>query len=876
MQINEFFDIFDYSNPFMDKVGYAVNNGDYESAKRELLSYFIKRKELRLSYSEPITSRDKNFPLAYISRHSILSGPNEADIYLASIFVTSASDTVTLDLMPFLREKLSVMIMSRQKEADPAFFFSPHSIFPPYVLLRTADGGEIKLSPEKFAFISSKEPVYPLSDEDIYEICEESSSPEEPFGVNTGRVYLAFDLSEYIDKEISSVHLIAKITLPERLEKKELLVFNVADSSWDSSLTWSKVLGNVYSWESNPTGPSWSKPDGSDSEYLNVICRFGFARPMAAQYLSDVERNKIYGEKLLFLMDSFSKKRDGGFNRVLETGERLSNFTAVLGALIDAPAMTPDLLVSILSIMYRDMKHLIENPDLGWSNWAVVRTSGLSKAIDFLPELKEHSAWRNTTRETMGMLFDRMYSPDFSFRESGFSYSFWCMELFISAFHSAQMNNDPYSAFLRGKLEKALDASLDLLYPNLYDTNIGDSNYADKTFLFQSIAKIFPTKKLSALLNGKGRSSAYYSYSNTAVLHNSAERSKALYMLVQASPFDGHAHSDLASLVFYAYNRPLITDSGRYGYSQSDVSSYLKTPRAHNSIEIEDSLANTHSEADSAITLFASNRAFDMVKIKTHPYKDPECEHIRTVFLVKSDDFAIVSDYVSCSVSAKRFNQNWHFMPSSNADIDYNNKIETHFSKGANIKLLCPAADTAAVSDDVFSAGYGMAEPSKRGVFTKYGQCVSFTTLLLPQNVLEARTASAKEMSPADNSFSAASFNVDGSMGVFYTKNTSVGSVASCSFDGEAVYISGDRMFLAAGKSLTINSTLCVESEKIINDMYLHISGGVVVVESSSLRPTTSRDEAVKIYAPKTTHVLFNGEPIPFTLYSDYVYALGV
>lgn len=875
MDIKEFFGIFDYSHPFTDKIARAVNDGDYESAKRELLSYFIKRKQLRLSYSEPITAKDKNFPLAYISRHSILSGPNEADIYLASIFVSSASDTVMLDLMPFLREKLSIMIMSRQKEPDPAFFFSPRSIFPPYVLLRTSSGDEIKLFPEKYAFISSKEPDFPLAEEDIYEICEESSSPEEPFGINTGRVYLAFDLSEYIDREITSVHLVAKITLPEQLEKKELLVFNVADSSWDSSLTWSRVSGNVYSWESNPTGPSWTKPDGSDSEYLNVICRFGFARPMAAQYLSDVEKNRIYGEKLLFLMDSFSKKKEGGFNRVLETGERLSNFTAVLGALVDSPAMTPDILVSLLSGMYRDMKHLIENPDLGWSNWAVVRTSGLSKAVDFLPELKEHSAWRSSVRETMDMLFDRMYSPDFSFREAGFAYSFWCMELFISAFHSAQMNNDPYSAFFRAKLEKALDASLDLLYPNLYDTDIGDSNYSDKAPLLRSLAKMLPTKKIAALLSGEGRSSACYSYSNTAVLQ-SCGKDKALYMLIHASPFDAHAHHDISSLVFYAYNRPLITDSGRYGYSQSEISSYLKTPRAHNSVEIEDSVPNNHSEADSSITLFASNRAFDMVKIKSCPYKEPEGKHIRTVFLVKSDGFAVVSDYVSCSVSAKRFNQNWHFMPSSNAEVDYNNKIETHFSKGANIKLLCPAADTASVSDDIFSAGYGMAEPSKRGVFTRYGQCVSFTTLLLPQNALETRSASAKDMTPSDNSFSAASFNVDGSMGVFYTKNTSVGSVASCSFDGEAVYISGDRIFLASGRSLTINSTLCVESEKTINDIYLRISGGVVVAESSSLHPTSSREEAIKIYAPKTTHVIFNGSPIPFTLYSDYVYALGV
>jgi hypothetical protein len=860
----------------MDKIAEAVDEGDWDRAKSELLAYFIKRKNLRISYSEPITKDDRNPSLAYIARHCILPGPNEADTYLASLFVSRASDFVKLDLTPFLKKKLSFMIMSRQKESEAAFLFSPHSMFPPCLIVKTSDGRELKILPEKFAYVSTKEPDFPLSEEDIYEICEESASPDEAFGVNTGRVYLSFDLSECASLKIQSVHFSAKITLPESIDSKELLIFNVADSSWDNSLTWSKILGNVYSWESSTSGPSWDKPEGSDSEYLNVICRFLFARPMASQYLSDVDKNKIYGEKLLFLMDSFSKKKEGGYNRVLETGERLSNFTAVLGALIDTPAMTGDLLVSILSAMYKDMKHLIENPDLGWSNWAVVRTSGLSKAIDFLPELKAHSDWRSKTRDVMDSLIDKMYSPDFSFRESGFAYSFWCMELFISAFCSAQMNNDPYSAFMRVKLEKALDASLDLLYPNLYDTNIGDSNYCDKTPLLMKLAKMFPTKKLSAFLAGGIGRSAFYSYSNTAVMKGGSNSDDALYLLVQASPFDGHAHSDQSSLVFYAYDRPLITDSGRYGYSSSDISAFLKTTSSHNMVEIESCESAPHSESESEITLFASNSAFDLVKLTTRPYKGLDAKIVRTILLVKGEKYAIVSDAVFCDKSTLRFNQNWHFMPFSAASVDYSNNIETHFSNGANIKLFCPSADIASVESSVFSAGYGMAEPSQKGVFTKYGQNTSFTTLLLPSREGESRTASAREMSASDNSFSAASFTIDSSSGVFYTKNLSEGEIESCSFDGETVYIAGDKIFLAAVKKLYINSTLCIESEKVINDMYMHISGGVVIVESSSLHPTTLREEAIKIYAPKTTHVLFNGSPVPFTLYSDYVYALGV
>ena len=878
MTTTEFFDIFDYSYPHMEKTEAAVKSKDFERAKRELLNYFIKRKALKLSFSEPVTDSDKNFPLAYIARHSILPGPNESDSYLSSIFVTKSTDNATLDVTPFLDQKLSVMIMSRKKEKEAAFLFSPRSIFPPYIALTSKDGDEEKIYPEKFAFVSTKEPDFPLADEDIYEICEESDFEAEAYGVGTGRAYLMFDLSNVDLKAVAAAKLVAKITLSDSAMTKELLVFNISDHSWDNTLTWSKIKGNVFSWESSPSGPFWDDVDGSDKEYLNVICRFNFARPMAAQYLSDVEKNSIYGEKLLFLMDAFSKKKPAGFNRVLETGERLSNFTAVLGALVDSPAMTPDLLVSILTVIYRDIKHLYENPDLGWSNWAVVRTSGLSKAIDFLPELKEHDKFRASTRKTMEMLFDRMYSPDFSFRESGLSYSFWCIELLVSAFKAAQLNNDPYSAFMRGRLEKAINASLDLIYPNFYDTNIGDSNYADKRGYLSKIAQMLPTPKLMAFV-GRGNApknlSACYPYANTAALRSSYDPEKAMYLLIQATPFDGHAHQDISSLVFYAYGRPLIADMGRYGYSESDISSHLKTPAAHNSIEIEDATPTTHSEARSKIDVFSSNSAFDFVKITSNPYYDIDALHKRSVFFNKNDGFVIVSDFVSCSEAAHKFNQNWHFMPHSGANVDFDNVVCTRFDEGADIKLICPASDVAAIEEDIFSEGYGMAEKTKKAVFTKYGQCVSFTTLLYPTNGGSLPRIAATDLTPNDISFAATLFNFDERAGVFATSNTAPCSPAAFFFDGEAAYVFGSSIYLAAGKKLVINKTVCIESEKTINDIYLRISGGIVEIESSSLRPTTHREEAIKIYAPKTTHVLFNSDPIPFTLYSDYVYAVG-
>lgn len=879
MNISEFFDIFDLSDPKLDKVSYYVTSRDYQSAKKELLKYFVNRKQLNFSRGEEITEKDKNFPLAYISRHFILSGPNEGDEYLSSLFLSGSEDYTSMDILPFLKKDLSVMIMSRQKENAGALFYSPSSIFPPFVALTMSNGDEIKLSPEKYAYISTKSPNHPLYDEDIYEICEESSCDDEAFGSNTGRVYLNFDFSKIDLKKVVSARFSAKIALPKSITRKELLFFNICDSSWTNELCWNDVRGNVYSWESSPTGPTWTSPEGSDSEYLNVTCRFWFARPMAYQYLSDVEKNAVYGERILFLMDAFSKQKEGGFNRVLETGERLSNFTSVLHALIDTPAMTPDYLVSILSMMYRDMKHLCENPDLGWSNWAVVRTSGLCKAIDFLPELKMHEKWKSETRNLLESLFDRMYSSDFSFREAGLNYSFWCLDLFVSAYNSSVINNDPMSSFVRNRFEKAFDASLDLIYPNFYDTNVGDSNYSSKLQYLSRLGKTFPTKKLIAFANGKDDESIalsrYYPYGGSVIMRNTFNKENAIYLALHSIPFDGHAHEDIGNIILYAYGRPLLTDSGRYGYSQGNISAHLKTVRAHNTIEIEGGKYSSHSESGCSISAFASNEAFDYARSEAEIYKDIEGIHHRRVLFMKKHGFAIVSDFVTTNESAHKFKQNWHFMPDADITEGLDNHVKTNFTEGGNIKLLCPDCDLLECEDDIFSSGYGMAEKNSKASFVKYGQNTAMTTVLCPYKKDDIKLK-AETLTPEDLSISAMTVSIDSKEGIFFHKNTHEDKVLNLAFEGEMGFVFDKTYNLVNIKRVTASSKVIIESPVPIPDISVKTEGGIVEIVSSSLAASTKRDEAVRIYSPKTTHVILNGEAVPFTLYSDYVYAVKV
>ena len=232
-----------------------------------------------------------------------------------------------------------------------------------------------------------------------------------------------------------------------------------------------------------------------------------------------------------------------------------------------------------------------------------------------------------------------------------------------------------------------------------------------------------------------------------------------------------------------------------------------------------------------------------------------------------------MSDYITTDTPAQRFNQNWHFMPNANPICDYNNHISTAFDMG-NITLVCPDCDTAEINEDIFSRGYGMAEDSHMATFTKYGQSASMTTLLLPYKS-EGKRVSAYSTTPEDLTSSSAVFDIESDRCVFYAKNDSPGRFLDCSFDGDMAFLMNGRIFISGGQNFGINSTDMIQSPTTIRDMYIHISSGIVEIESDSLKPNTKRDEAIRIYAPKTTHVIFNGENIPFTLYSDYVYAVA-
>ena len=241
---------------------------------------------------------------------------------------------------------------------------------------------------------------------------------------------------------------------------------------------------------------------------------------------------------------------------------------------------------------------------------------------------------------------------------------------------------------------------------------------------------------------------------------------------------------------------------------------------------------------------------------------------------MKNEGYVIVSDYISTDTPAVHFNQNWHFMPGANPVSDYDNHITTTLGDG-DIELVCPDADTVQIEEDTFSSGYGMAEKSEKVTFTKYGQNACFTTLLLPFKGEEKPRVSAFSFTPVDGAISGGVFDIGTNKGVFYTQNTCPQPFLDCTFDGDMAFLLNGRMFLANGSKLCINSTPLVENPADFKDLYIHISSGIVEISSASVHKSTNREEAIRIHAPKTTHVILNGESIPFTLYSDYVYAVA-
>ncbi|MGN1097747.1 MAG: DNRLRE domain-containing protein, partial [Clostridia bacterium] len=283
--------------PGLSAVKTAVDKGDYQTAKEELLKYFKERHNSGTIQGFGISEADEFYGMAVLPMRNILTGPYEFDMWEAEFTVTSSDFAqYEVDVTDRVASELgngavSFMLFAGNKQQYPVYVKSKEAgaeVAPKLQITYSLDGSEntVTVTADNDTYISSQNTSSTYGSETELVIKEDGYGSDST-GTNTRRTYINFPLAEAANSTIISAKLILNAAYASDCTTgdKDVLVINVGDTMWsENSITWAGTRGSIYSYQ-DAENPTWNaSAPNCDGEYHNVTSRFWFGKPMAYEY----------------------------------------------------------------------------------------------------------------------------------------------------------------------------------------------------------------------------------------------------------------------------------------------------------------------------------------------------------------------------------------------------------------------------------------------------------------------------------------------------------------------------------------------------------------------------------------------------------------
>jgi hypothetical protein len=218
----------------------------------------------------------------------------------------------------------------------------------------------------------------------------------------------------------------------------------------------------------------------------------------------------------------------------------------------------------------------------------------------------------------------------------------------------------------------------------LPDINDGSRDYASARLAI--LSDIFPKNPVFRWVVSGGREGVKPAYLSTALPWSGIDIMRtgwdkdAIWALFDAGPLGrAHVHEDKLNLLIYAGGRSAIEESGRYCYDDSEVSHYVSSTRAHNTVRVDGQDQNrrknyTWQAGDikqlSGMT-YRHEESFDFAQGEYNegygPAADKSVTHRRGVLFLKKpplglDPFFVVIDrFLSEENKPHKYDVLWHF-----------------------------------------------------------------------------------------------------------------------------------------------------------------------------------------------------------------------
>lgn len=222
-----------------------------------------------------------------------------------------------------------------------------------------------------------------------------------------------------------------------------------------------------------------------------------------------------------------------------------------------------------------------------------------------------------------------------------------------------------------------------------------------------------------------------------------------LYLYFHCGPLGGgHGHADLLHFDLYAYGRDLLTDLGRYNYSDhTPLRKALKESAAHNTTTVDGigftEVTDTWSFSKIAKPTgcqWISHPDFDYVEGSHDGYRhlDDPVYPLRRILFIKPFYWLLVDSF--SSRQEHTFSQHFHFAPGTVQMEDGTLICRTKNEREANLCILPVHVDglQGRVDAGVISREYNLLEPNQYAVYSRKGKgTVSIMQVLYPQSAGE-------------------------------------------------------------------------------------------------------------------------------------------
>ena len=666
--------------PGLEKVAEAAKQGDYETAKEELLAYYQEIGNTRgdsegygafsAAATQRLESMSRNiFSYSMISAIA-MKGFDIPENNFEKVSFDVDSNIITSFIGSF--PEFSVEIASGDKFWTTAEIYTkeaPDKALRPY-MSATVNGIYTEFQVTKDAMVVAganaginygSEPIAYVEEHGTYDNIDSSYGS---YDESTKRYFIAFDTSSL--KATDSVknmkiHLTARNIISEETRMrfadddgnpyageadrpKYMWATWYKDSAWqEDSLTWNTptILDKMY-FSCNDM-EAWDYVTSSGTSIKGKVCGFHRDNDQAtlrsAWMISKDERFAYtYIRQEMALINSI-----GCEPRVmnsLDMSTHMSGLSASFYAFLDSKYFTADVCTAWLKFMWQLCNWQVEfYYGTSNNNWGTFASGAVYAGVAKFPEFFTHDYWYQRTLEDNTRMLSGFAMDDGLCVEQSHNY--------ISTILSTM--NTPLATMLRTGHEGPYEEQL---YEDIYDCvksliytsgpYFGGFNQADGYDPYSSYQSTFKTwyqnlfpddENLAWLVSGgtsgkmpENPTTVYPTSYKTFMRSGWDEKSLQLAFINVSDPRRSHYHDDQLSFAMFAYGQYLLVDPG-YGSDQTGdggrVWKYNKSPVQHNVVTINDTYDYLYDGICAATTVAAnSSGSRDFETNKYYDYQE--------------------------------------------------------------------------------------------------------------------------------------------------------------------------------------------------------------------------------------------------------------